>query len=152
MKSFKLIAYLIPIISFVLSACDIQGNTPARVKLQLIASGFTSPTELVAPQDGSQRLFVADQTGVISVIAAGGKRLEKPFLDIRKRVIKLNDFYDERGLLGLALHPNFASNGRFYISYSAPLRADKSSSVFDHTTYISEFKVSADDSNKADPT
>jgi len=122
------------------------------VGLQLIASGFTSPIELVTPHDGSDRLFVADQTGIIWVIAAGGKRLEKPFLDIRARVVKLNDFYDERGLLGLALHPDFAANGRFYVSYSAPLRAGVSPSVFDHTTYISEFTVSADDSNQADPT
>jgi len=54
-------------------------------------------------------------------------------------------------LLGLALHPNFTNNGRFYVSYSAPVRADAPPGEWDHTTYISEFKVSANDSNQADP-
>jgi len=121
------------------------------VELQIIASGFTSPVALVAPPDGSGRLFVADQTGIIWLIT-GGKRLEKPFLDIRDRVVELNDFYDERGLLGLALHPDFAANGRLYVSYSAPLRAGLSLDEWDHTTYISEFKISEEDPDRADPT
>jgi glucose/arabinose dehydrogenase len=120
------------------------------VELQLIATGFTSPVALVAPQDGSGRLIVADQTGIIWVIT-NGKRMEKPFLDIRDRVVELNDFYDERGLLGLALHSDFALNGRFYVSYSAPLREGLSQSEWDHTTYVSEFRTSEDDPNQADP-
>jgi glucose/arabinose dehydrogenase len=113
MKFPQFIILVIVVPLFTLSACGTQADTPPRVELQLIATGFTSPVELVAPQDGSGRLFVADQTGIIWVIA-DGKRLEKPFLDIRERVVKLNDFYDERGLLGLALHPDFAENGRFF--------------------------------------
>jgi glucose/arabinose dehydrogenase len=142
---------LIAFFSFVLSACGTQINTPPRVGLQLVASGFTSPVELVALQDASGRLFVADQTGIIWVIT-NGKRLEKPFLDIHARLVELNAFYEERGLLGLALHPDFAANGRFYVSYSAPLRADLSPSEWDHTTYISEFMVSPHDPNQADST
>ena len=145
MKVFGLIALL----SFVLSSCDTQRNIP-RVGLQLIASGFTSPVELVAPQDGSRRLFVADQTGIIWILT-DGKRLEKPFLDIRARVVKLNSFYDERGLLGLALHPDFAANGRFYVSYSAPPRVGLPPGEWDHTTYISEFTISLNNPNQADP-
>jgi len=139
------------LLSFVLGACGIRANTSPRVGLQLIASGFTSPVELVAPPDGSGRLFVVDQTGIIWVIA-DGRRLERPFLDIHDRVIKLNDFYDERGLLGLALHPEFAVNGRFYVSYSSPLRIDLSPNEWDHTTYVSEFTVSTDNPNQAEPT
>ena len=133
-----------------LSACG-RSNTLPRVELQLIASGFTSPVELVSPHDGSSRLFVADQTGIIWVIA-DGKRLEKPLLDIRDRVVELNDFYDERGLLGLALHPDFAANGRLYVSYSAPLREGLLPNEWDHTTYISEFNISDNDPDQADPT
>jgi glucose/arabinose dehydrogenase len=151
MKLSKVITLPIVLLLFILSACGTQANTPPRVELQLIASGFTSPVDLVVSMDGSGRLFVADQTGIIWVIA-DGKRLEKPFLDIRDRVVKLNDFYDERGLLGLALHPDFAENGRFYVSYSAPLKASLSPNEWDHTTYISEFTVSVDDSNQADAT
>ncbi len=151
MKFLRFTTFFMSLLSFGMSTCGIQRNALPRVELQIIASGFTSPVELVAPQDGSGRLYVADQTGIIWVIA-DGKRLEKPFLDIHDRVMELNDFYDERGLLGLALHPDFAANRRFYISYSAPRHAGLSPSEWDHTTYISEFKVSADDPNQADPT
>jgi glucose/arabinose dehydrogenase len=100
--------------------------------------------------DGSQRLFVVDQTGMIWILSAG-RKLEVPFLDLRAQVVELNSFYDERGLLGLAFHPDFVTNGRFYVSYSGPIRDNLSSSEWDHTTYISEFIVSADDPNQADP-
>lgn len=150
MKLPQFIITVTSIFLFSLSACDVS-NTPPRVGLQLIASGFTSPVALVAPQDGRKSLFVADQTGIIWVIA-DGKRLEKPLLDIRDRVVELNDFYDERGLLGLALHPGFAANGRLYVSYSAPLQEGLSPNEWDHTTYISEFKISEDEPDQADPT
>ena len=141
---------LIVLLSYVLSACGAPTSTPRRLELQLIASGFTSPVALAAPHDGSQRLFVVDQTGLIWIIA-DGKRLQRPFLDVRGRVVKLNDFYDERGLLGLAFHPDFAANGRLYVSYSAQLQADASPEEWDHTTLISEFTVSANDPDRADP-
>jgi glucose/arabinose dehydrogenase len=115
MKLTKIAAVLTTLLVFMLGACGAQANRPPPVKLQLIEDGFTSPVALVAPRDGSQRLFVVDQTGLIWIIT-NGKRLEKPFLAIRARVVKLNDFYDERGLLGLAFHPDFATNGRFYVS------------------------------------
>jgi glucose/arabinose dehydrogenase len=151
MKLTKFIILVVVVLSFSLSMCGRSPNDPPRVGLQPIASGFTSPVVLVSPQDGSGRLFVADQTGIIWVIA-GGKRLEKPFLDIRDRLVELNDFYDERGLLGLAFHPDFTANGRFYISYSAPVREGLSPHEWDHTTYISEFTVSTDDPDQADST
>ena len=127
-----------------------QGNPPPRVGLELIAEGFTSPVALVTPQDGSGRLFVVDQTGLIWIISEG-ERIEKPFLDLREHIVELNSFYDERGLLGLAFHPDFVTNGRFYISYSAPLQDGLSPDEWDHTTYISEFSVSTYDPNLADP-
>ena len=126
-----------------------QGNPPPRVGLELIAEGFTSPVALVTPQDGSQRLFVVDQVGIIWVISAG-QRIEKPFLDLREQVVELNSFYDERGLLGLTFHPDFATNGHFYVSYSGRLRPGLSATEWDHTTYISEFTVSVDDPDRAD--
>jgi glucose/arabinose dehydrogenase len=145
------VSKLIILLSLTLNTCNTQTNIPPRVELQLIASGFISPVALVTPHDGSDRLFVVDQVGVIWIIEKG-KRIEEPFLDLRAKVVQLNDFYDERGLLGLAFHPEFRANGRFYVSYSAPLQAGLSPNEWDHTTYISEFTVSADDSNRADPT
>ena len=121
-----------------------------KVELVLIAEGFTSPVVLVSPNDGTGRLFIVDQVGIIWMLSEG-KRIEIPFLNVRDRIIELNAFYDERGLLGLAFHPDFTSNGLFYISYSGQLREELSPDEWDHTTYISEFRVSADDSNQADP-
>ncbi|NJK85753.1 MAG: PQQ-dependent sugar dehydrogenase [Bacteroidales bacterium] len=71
-----------------------------------------------------------------------------PFLDIRDKIIQLNSGYDERGLLGLAFHPEYAENGRFFVYYSAPLR-DEAPDWFNHTSVISEFAVSVDN-NVAD--
>ncbi len=122
-----------------------------RVGLEPIAGGFTAPVALAAPDDGSRRLFVVDQVGVIWIVV-DGMRLEPPFLDIRERVVILSAFYDERGLLGLAFHPDFAANGRFFVYYSAPLRAGLSPDEWDHTTTVAEFVVSAGDPNRADPT
>ena len=133
-----------------LSGCDLRGDISPRLRLELVADGFTSPVALVAPGDGSQHLFVVDQTGSIWIISAG-RRSEKPFLDLRARVVELNSFYDERGLLGLAFHPDFPANGRFYVAYSAPLRGGLAPDEWDHTTYISEFFVSANDPDRADP-
>ena len=150
MKTHKIVNFLISLLWVTVNSCSPQNQARPKVGLELIAEGFTSPVALISPEDGSHRLFVVDQTGLIWVLL-NGKRLEQPFLDLRQRVVKLNTFYDERGLLGLAFHPDFAQNRRFYVSYSAPLRAGLSTEEWDHTTYISEFSVSADDPNRADP-
>jgi glucose/arabinose dehydrogenase len=81
--------------------------------------GFASPVLLADPGDGSGRLFVLDQVGLVRVMEDGAL-LEEPFLDLRDRLVDLSEVYDERGLLGLAFHPDFASNRRFFVYYSAP--------------------------------
>ena len=150
MKPLKIANFLIGLLLVTLSSCSVRSQTHPRVGLELIAEGFTSPVALISPNDGSHRLFVVDQTGLIWILFSG-KRLEEPFLDLRQRVVKLNSFYDERGLLGLAFHPDFKKNGHFYVSYSAPLQAGLSLDEWDHTTYISELTVSANDPNRVDP-
>jgi glucose/arabinose dehydrogenase len=150
MNAFMNNIFLVSLLLVTVSSCDFRSKVLPKVGLELIAEGFTSPVALIAVNDGSHRLFVVDQTGLISILL-NGEQLEKPFLDLRERVVKLNSFYDERGLLGLAFHPDFTSNGKFYVSYSAPLRAGLSREEWDHTTYISEFTVSAEDPNLADP-
>lgn len=149
MKVFKIITFFVSALSVSLSGCGLAGSSPPRVELELVAEGFASPVALIDPKDRSHRLFVVDQTGLIWILL-DGKRVEKPFLDLRERVVELNSLYDERGLLGLAFHPGFAANGRFYISYSAPVRSGSSLDEWDHTTYVSEFTISPDDANLAD--
>ena len=126
-----------------------QGGGAVRVSLELVAEGLVSPVELQAPDD-TGRLFIADRVGTIRVVDAAGQLVAAPFLDIQDRVIPLTADYDERGLLGLALHPQFAENGRFFVHYSAPLRAEAPAG-FDHTTRISEFRVSEADPTVGDP-
>jgi glucose/arabinose dehydrogenase len=83
--------------------------------------------------------LVVDQPGVIySLNTDDGSVASVPFLNITDRVVPLNGGYDERGLLGLALHPDFASNGRAFAYYSAPSAAG---TTFDHTDVLAEFSV-----------
>ena len=95
-----------------------------RAELQPVASGFASPvTAAVAPGHKST-LFVGDQTGQIWAVDVrkGGKKL---FADLSSRLIPLGikafKLYDERGLLGLAFHPDFEDNGLFYTYASMPV-------------------------------
>ena len=150
MKVFKSSVLLLAMLLLGLSGCNSQGSAAPKVRLDLIAEGFTSPVALLHSGDGTGRLFVVDQTGLIWILTKG-QRLEQPFLDLRARVVDLNSFYDERGLLGLAFHPRFPANGRFYVSYSASLQAGVSPQDWDHTTYISEFTVSVENPDRADP-
>ena len=85
-------------------------GTAALVKLERVAGGLDSPLALeAAPGDRTGRLFVVERGGRIRILR-GGRVEPEPFLDLRKRVSRN---HDERGLLGLAFHPDFARNRRF---------------------------------------
>ncbi len=92
-----------------------------KVRLRPIVTNINLPTVMkttVLPGDSVERLFIATQVGEIFYVGNGEV---KTFLDIRSRVIKLGESrggYDERGLLGLAFHPQFYYNGLFYLHYS----------------------------------
>lgn len=124
---------------------------PFTVGIELVAEGLTSPVAFVPAPDGSGRIFIVDQIGLIRTLSPDGALLADPFLDVRDRLVSLNPGFDERGLLGLAFHPDYASNGRFFLYYSAPLR-EEAPEDYNHTSHISEFMVSAGDPNIADPT
>jgi glucose/arabinose dehydrogenase len=119
------------------------------VGVRLVADGLTAPVALVEPPDDTGRLFIVDQVGLIRILMPDGSLRPDPFLDLRSRIVPLMASFDERGLLGLAFHPDYATNGRFFVYYSAPLRAGAPAG-FNHTSHISEFRVSADP-NRADP-
>lgn len=108
------------------------------VGLQTFVEGLVSPTTLV-PLKGTDKLLIGDQTGVIYSVAKSGGAKEQ-WLDLRPKMAKLNQGFDERGLLGIATHPEFASNGRIFICYSGPLRPGAPAG-WDHTMRLSEFKV-----------
>jgi glucose/arabinose dehydrogenase len=102
-----------------------------------VASGFGRPLYVTGANDGTDRLFVVAQGGLIHVIV-DGELLPDPFLNVTSLVsVDAN----ERGLLGLAFHPNYAENGTFFINYT--------DAVGD--TAIARYQVSADDPNRADP-
>ncbi|MEH6939087.1 PQQ-dependent sugar dehydrogenase [Bacillus sp. JJ664] len=91
-----------------------------KVRLRPLVSKINLPTVLkttILPGESIERLFIATQVGEIFYIGNGDIRT---FLDIRPLVLKLgaDGGYDERGLLGLAFHPNFYQNGLFYLHYS----------------------------------
>ena len=122
------------------------------VGVELVAEGLNAPVFLVAPEDRSGRRFVGEQAGLVFVVTAEGQRLEPPFLDLRDRMVTLLQGFDERGLLGMAFHPDFARNGRFYVTYSAKLRAGAEfTGETAYTRRLSEFTVAAGDPNQADP-
>ena len=102
----------------------------AQLRLEPVVDGLERPVFLTHAGDRSGRLFVVEQAGRILILAPGGL-LAEPFLDIRARVRTGG----ERGLLGLAFHPRFARNGRYFVNYT---RAD------DGATVVAEYRVSAD--------
>jgi plastocyanin/glucose/arabinose dehydrogenase len=120
------------------------------VGLELVAEGLTAPVVFKPIPDGSGRFVVVDQIGVAHILDGDGNLLDEPFLDLRDRMVELMTAFDERGFLGLAFHPEYAENGRFYVYYSAPLRAEAPAD-WNHTSHIAEFQLSADDANVADP-
>ena len=138
---------------------QLAGPPPLTVQLQLVASGLTSPISLTHANDNSGRKFVVDQAGLIRIIDAGGNLLPTPFLDLTAKLPALNPVYDERGLLGMTFHPDYAANGRFFVRYSAPRIGAPEEPCSDpmgfipgcHKEVLAEYTVSVGDPNIANP-
>ena len=105
----------------------------------LFADGFSNPVEM--QNVGDDRLFIVEKRGVIEILQLDGTTNPTPFLDIQNIVLTPGGNYDERGLLGLAFHPDYINNGYFYVNY-----IDNSGN-----TQISRFSVSTSDPSIADP-
>lgn len=86
----------------------------AALGKSVVASGLNSPLFATAPASDSSRLFIVEKDGVIKVML-NGLLNPTPFLDITDRTLS----GDERGVLGLAFHPNYAQNGYFFVEYTA---------------------------------
>jgi glucose/arabinose dehydrogenase len=126
---------------------DVLGPSPVGavipISVEVAASGLVSPIQLVQPPGNDPRRYIVDQIGVVRVLNADGTLQAAPWLDVRSRMTPLTTNGDERGLLSLAFHPSFASNGRLYVFYTAPLRPGAPAG-FNHTNVISEFRVVGD--------
>jgi glucose/arabinose dehydrogenase len=99
-------------------------------------TGLSSPVDIANAGDGTDRLFIVERSGIIKIIE-DGVLLGTPYLDITS----LTSCCGEQGLLGLVFHPNYASNGYFYVNYT-----DNGGD-----TNISRFEVDPNDEDLGDP-
>ena len=124
-----------------------------NVKVKVVGTGLQSPVDLKESPDGTGRRFIVEQTGTIRIVMPDGTMRPEAFLDLRKSIVTQYVRFDERGTLGLAFHPKYKSNGKFYVHYRTPIdpkTAGLRHEIFgNHTTFVSEFKVS-DTPNIAD--
>jgi glucose/arabinose dehydrogenase len=112
---------------------------PSGYSWQMVVSGLNRPEGLVNAGDGSRRLFILEQGGLIRILK-DGTLLPTPFLDLTQKV----SCCGERGLLGLVFHPKYAENGFFYVDYTE----SANNRLY---TVIARYSVSASDPNLADP-
>ncbi|WP_227380449.1 PQQ-dependent sugar dehydrogenase [Haladaptatus halobius] len=117
------------------------GTPPNSVGLRTLASGMQAPLD-VAFAPGADRRYIAEQTGVVHLHGPNGLR-DEPFLDLRDTV----EAGGEMGLLGIALHPNFAENRRLFVRYSSQARSG-TPPTYSHTFVLSEF-VTTEDGKRA---
>jgi uncharacterized protein (TIGR03437 family) len=116
-------------------------TTPApQIQLVPVASGFSSPILVTNARDGSRRLFVVERGGKIRILPAEtALPLSVDFLDLSAKIVT-GTGGDERGLLGLAFHPQFPTNRRFFVNYTRRP---------DGATVIAEYTASASNPNLA---
>lgn len=133
----KILQYILFVL---LLACSTQQNNSSGIIVEAFPNLiFHQPVDIQSPDDGTNRLFVLNQQGIITVFdndpAAASQEI---FHDIKDKVLSGG----EQGLLGLAFHPDYRTNGYFYLDYTAdnPRR-----------TVISRYRVSENDPDKADP-
>ncbi|XP_034432936.1 HHIP-like protein 2 [Hippoglossus hippoglossus] len=138
----------------VLKTQDLNGNLGQVVEdrkgcLQLclteVANGLRNPVLMLHSGDETHRMFIAEQLGFVWVYLHDGSRVEQPFLDMSGEVVTTPWLGDERGFLGMAFHPKYRVNGRFFIYYSIEVNSKV------EKVRISEMKVSDHDMNMADP-
>ena len=122
---------------------NVSPITPSNISFQLIASGLTKPIFITNADDGTGRIFVIEQQGRIRIIK-NGALLAAPFLDIQS-VVKSTG--GEQGLLALAFHPSYGTNGVFFVAYTAPRSGDATGSDL----VLKKFSVSANNLDLANP-
>jgi len=124
------------VLVFGLAAAPASGRTfdPTKIHIALrpVGAGFDNPVLLTNAGDGSRRKFVVEQTGYVRILSGGPSGT--PFLDVHTRVVCCG----ERGLLGLAFHPSFATNHKLYVDYTR---------AADGATVVDEYRVTTNKNN-----
>ena len=124
------------LIGFFLLTCTARFYAQPHINLDLFASGISDPVDVV--NAGDDRLFAVERTGRIRIIDADGTVHPEYFLDIHSLVLSS---YDEQGLLGLAFHPDYATNGEFFVFYTDKPNGNE---------VVAKFLVSATNPDSAD--
>jgi len=120
------------------AATESERNQGPTVRLEPVVEGVTFPTAMAFLPNGDR--LVSDRFGLVWRHTDDGL-VEQPFLNLRDRIDLEPE--GEKGLLGMALHPEFADTRRFYLRYSAPPR-DWMDGGVSHTAVLSEFEATAD--------
>ena len=124
--------------------CEPAAATSAGLRLTELATGLDQPTFVTTAPGDDTRMFVLERSGSIRVVR-DGQLLPEPFLRLNERVETSN----EEGLIGLAFHPRYQENGRFFVQYAL---LDPSRAVTeDRQVVLSELVRSAEDPERADP-
>ncbi|CAC5360720.1 HHIP-like protein 1,HHIP-like protein 2 [Mytilus coruscus] len=121
-----------------------QVTSPGCICMEELAEKLKNPVFVRNANDGTNRLFVGEVSGYIHIYYPNGRRLQNLFLDISSRTLNTENNGDERGLLGLAFHPDFKYNQRFFLYYSTFNNKLDSNN---HLVRISEFRISNNDPN-----
>lgn len=90
---------------------------PYTARLQPFLQGMSRPILLRGAKDGSKRIFIVQQGGIIKVLQPGAMT-PTDFINLSSKIVIPGSTGDERGLLGLAFHPDFVNNGKFYVNYT----------------------------------
>ncbi len=110
-----------------------------QLEIEAFATGLFQAVDIAHAGDG--RLFIVEKNGRIRIVDQDGNLKNAPFLDIRSKVRSSSNTQDERGLLGLVFHPDFANNGYFYVNYIQ----------LNGNTMVARFTVSDTDPDLANP-
>jgi glucose/arabinose dehydrogenase len=124
--------------------CSAPAGVLPDLELRRIVSGLTRPVLAISPPGDRDRLFVVEQAGRI-LILKNDALVTTPFLDITSKVTRAGN---EQGFLGLAFHPDYQNNGRFFVHYSTRATGE----LGDGDTVIAEYQRSAADPEVADTT
>ena len=135
---------IVNVIALILSSCMLPGvhsYTPLCVCLEQFGEGtLKNPTFFKTAPGDDDRIFISEQPGLIWIYDRQGNRKAEPFVDFGHR-FHLSS-YDERGVLGMAFHPEFQRNNRVFIYYGTVTGSP--------LTRVAEFVVEKDDPDKAD--